>query len=64
VKAALWVSQWGFLFVAWLIFAASLKAQEWAFGTHAAAAGVLGAFHPVATMRERHVLLAGPERFT
>lgn len=29
------------LFVAWLIFAASLNTQEWAFGTFAAAAGVV-----------------------
>jgi multisubunit Na+/H+ antiporter MnhE subunit len=41
LTAVLWVSLWAFLFVAWLIFAASLNAQEWAFGTLAAAAGVL-----------------------
>lgn len=42
MKTAFWgVSAWAFLFVAWLIFAASLNAQEWAFGTFAAAAGVL-----------------------
>lgn len=42
VKMALrGVGAWAFLFVAWLIFAASLNAQEWAFGTFAAAAGVL-----------------------
>lgn len=42
MKTALWgLSAWAFLFVAWLIFAASLNAQEWAFGTFAAAAGVL-----------------------
>jgi multisubunit Na+/H+ antiporter MnhE subunit len=32
---------WAFLLAAWLIFAASLSAQEWAFGAFAAAAGVL-----------------------
>ncbi len=42
MKAALTViTVWAFLFVAWLIFAASLNAEELAFGTFAAAAGLL-----------------------
>ena len=41
VKAALYISVWALLLAAWLIFAASLNAQEWAFGTFAAAAGGL-----------------------
>ena len=41
MKVVLCVGVWAFLFAAWLIFAASGNAQEWAFGTFAAAAGVL-----------------------
>jgi multisubunit Na+/H+ antiporter MnhE subunit len=42
VKTGRWgISAWAFLFVAWLIFAASVNAQEWAFGTFAAAGGVV-----------------------